>query len=211
MPKNNSREKYDLMETIGNKLKAAREKTKMTRADVAKATLIKTSYIEAIENNDFEKLIAPVYAKGFIKIYAQCVQIDPASLLRQFNALEHSDQSVPVMREPHEKKEKKDYFFKKLRLVFANYYSALLDAFKGIKLPELSRLNIPSFRPVAVPAKKLMMIMTLAVVCVIIFYSMQKHVSLSNARLKVPPACRWIADPPEPYLNIVVQKTPNSH
>ena len=84
------------METIGATLKAAREKQNLSREEVAKATRLKTAYIEWIENNDFHRLIAPVYAKGFIRLYAQCVQIDPQPLLRQFAALEPTVQPAPA-------------------------------------------------------------------------------------------------------------------
>ncbi len=195
------------METIGAILKAAREKRKMSRENVAKATRLNTLYIEAIEKNEFHKLIAPIYAKGFVKLYAQCVQIDPAPLLRQFIALEAASQPVPARQKLPEKKEAVS---KKSHWNINIIYASLLGAFKRIKLPDISQISIPSFKPIEAPLKKWLMIIAAAAICVIILSVFVKKIAASNARLKVPQSCRWIADPPEPYLNTAVKKSTSS-
>ena len=197
------------METIGYKLKSAREKIKMSRADVAKAVRINTQYVEAIENNEFHKLIAPIYARGFIKRYAQCVQLDPAPLMHQFSALEVSVEPAPAGRELPDKKE----VFSQKKLWIPNIRLAdLLDAIKRIKLPELRQFSVPSLKPLEAHVKKrLALIIVVAVLCAVILPILVKHMTASNAKLRVPPACRWIAEPPEPYLNMPDQKTANNH
>jgi len=208
------------METIGYKLKAAREKIKLSRADVAKAVRINTQYVEAIENNEFHKLIAPIYAKGFIKLYAQCVQLDPAPLMCQFSALEVSVELSPAGRKLPDKKEV--FSFRSVRVNsqkrrrFLNVrLAALLDVIKKIikriKLPEISQSSLPSLKPLEAPVKKwLAIIIVAAVLCAVILPVLIKHMTASNASLRVPPACRWIAEPPEPYLNIPAPKSQNS-
>jgi len=200
------------METIGNKLKAAREKRKLSRADVAKAVRISTQYVEAIENNEFHKLIAPIYAKGFIKLYAQCVQLDPAPLLGQFSALEGSVEPSPAEREWPDKKE---VFSQKTRRSLNVSFAALLDVVKKrihrIKLPEIRQFSVPSLKPLEAPVKKWLVIIIVAtVLCAVMLPVLVKHLTASNANLRVPPACRWIAEPPEPYLNMPVPKSQNN-
>jgi transcriptional regulator with XRE-family HTH domain len=68
----------------GATLRAAREKRKLTQADISEATRIKVHVIDAIENNDFSGVSAPVYGKGFIKMYAESVGLDPEPLLRDY-------------------------------------------------------------------------------------------------------------------------------
>ncbi len=68
----------------GATLRAAREKRKLTQADISEATRIKIHVINAIENNDFSEVAAPLYGKGFIKMYAEVVGLDPAPLLRDY-------------------------------------------------------------------------------------------------------------------------------
>jgi len=195
------------METIGNKLKAAREKRKLSRADVAKTIKINTHYVEAIEKNEFDKLIAPIYAKGFIKLYAQCVQLDPAPLMRQFSALEVSVEPAPAGRELPDKKE---VFSQIKRRILNTRFTDLVAVIKRIKLPEIRQFSVPALKPLEAPVKKWgVIIIVAAVVCAVILSILVKHMTASNANLRVPPACRWIAEPPEPYLNMPVQKTPN--
>ncbi|MFH1477764.1 MAG: helix-turn-helix domain-containing protein [Verrucomicrobiota bacterium] len=73
------------MESIGQILKAARESRQISVADVSVATKMTSTYVKAIEADDFGALVAPVYARGFIKLYADFVGLDPMPLLRQFD------------------------------------------------------------------------------------------------------------------------------
>ncbi len=70
------------MESIGQILKAAREQQGHTIAEAADAIKAKQMIIQAIETNDFEELIAPVYARGFIKLYAEYLGLNPQPLLK---------------------------------------------------------------------------------------------------------------------------------
>ena len=73
------------MESVGQQLKTAREHKQMSIHDVVSSTKINSQIIEAIERDDFNSIAVPVYAKGFIKLYAQCVEIDPAPLIQAYN------------------------------------------------------------------------------------------------------------------------------
>ncbi len=68
----------------GATLRAAREKRNLSQADIAEATRIKVHIIDAIENNDFQRLTAPLYVKGFIRMYAERVGLDPEPLIREY-------------------------------------------------------------------------------------------------------------------------------
>ncbi|MBU4365837.1 MAG: helix-turn-helix domain-containing protein, partial [Verrucomicrobia bacterium] len=73
------------MESIGQILKATRERRQISIADVVMATKMTSTFVKAIEADDFDALVAPVYARGFIKLYAGCVGLDPMPLLKQFD------------------------------------------------------------------------------------------------------------------------------
>jgi cytoskeletal protein RodZ len=77
------------MASIGEQLKQAREAKGSTISQAASATRIKFQHIESIEHNDFSKMAAAAYARGFIKIYAEYLGLDPAPLLELY-AVEHS-------------------------------------------------------------------------------------------------------------------------
>ncbi len=75
------------MDTLGKKLKAARQKRKLTASEAAKGTRIKVQHIEAIENDDFSSIAAPTYAKGFIRIYAEFLGLNPEPLIEEYTAV----------------------------------------------------------------------------------------------------------------------------
>ena len=88
------------MESIGQILKAARERRQISVADVVVATKMTCNFVKAIEADDFNALVAPVYARGFIKLYAECVGLDPMPLLKQFGV---SNRVAPALAPPPSK------------------------------------------------------------------------------------------------------------
>jgi cytoskeletal protein RodZ len=74
------------MPTLGQTLKAAREERKLTPSEVAAGTHIKVQHIESIERDDFSRIAAAAYAKGFIKLYAEFLDLDPAPMLEEYTA-----------------------------------------------------------------------------------------------------------------------------
>lgn len=74
------------MDTIGQQLKAARERKGVTASQAAAATHLKVQHVEALERDDYSRLTVPTYAKGFLKIYAEYLGLDPAPLLREYTA-----------------------------------------------------------------------------------------------------------------------------
>jgi hypothetical protein len=65
-------------------LKAAREKRRLSIDDVVEATRIKAHIVQDLENDDYSAIAAPLYGKGFIKLYAEYVGLDPAPLVRDY-------------------------------------------------------------------------------------------------------------------------------
>lgn len=73
------------MADIGDKLRSAREAKGLSIADIEKATKIQSRYLEAIEQNDFDKLPGDFYVRAFIRQYAQIVGLDGKELLSDFH------------------------------------------------------------------------------------------------------------------------------
>jgi len=90
------------MDTIGQALKKARENKAMTVADVALATKAMEDHIKAIEDDNFDVFPAPVYARGFIKLYAECVGLNPQPLVQAYRSRKTSGDSKlpPVKKMP---------------------------------------------------------------------------------------------------------------
>ncbi|MBN1270590.1 MAG: helix-turn-helix domain-containing protein [Kiritimatiellae bacterium] len=92
------------MATIGQTFKTARENRKLTTSQAAAATRIKIQHIEAMERDDFSVMAAPAYAKGFIKLYAEHLGLDPRPLVQEY--LEHHapQERQPLVAEPLSRK-----------------------------------------------------------------------------------------------------------
>ena len=78
------------MESIGRKFREAREAKGTTLSQAASATRIKFQHLESMERDDFSKMAAAAYARGFIKIYAEYLELSPEPLIRLYMQ-EHSE------------------------------------------------------------------------------------------------------------------------
>jgi hypothetical protein len=72
------------MATLGQQLKAAREAKGVSAHDAGDATKILTKMIIAMEADDFSGMAAPTYAKGFIRIYAGYLGLNPEPLVEEY-------------------------------------------------------------------------------------------------------------------------------
>jgi transcriptional regulator with XRE-family HTH domain len=85
---------------LGEQLRDARRKMNLTASEVASATRVKVQLIEDIENENFERIAAPIYGKGFIKLYAEYVALDPRPLIAEYkNIVGSPAQTVSIMPE----------------------------------------------------------------------------------------------------------------
>lgn len=71
---------------LGAILREAREQRHLSVAEVATATRMKAQVVQALENEDFGRLAAPVYGRGFIKLYARHMGLDPEPLIADYMA-----------------------------------------------------------------------------------------------------------------------------
>ena len=79
--------------TFGETLKQKRKERNLSLKEVENATSIRMNYLQAIEEGDFNKLISPVYAQGFIRQYAAFLGLDADSVLREHPEFLHRQES----------------------------------------------------------------------------------------------------------------------
>ena len=72
------------MKTVGEMLKQARAERGISLAAVAAQTKIQVKYLLAVEENEFDKLPAAAFVKGFVRNYARVVGKNPETLLAIF-------------------------------------------------------------------------------------------------------------------------------
>ena len=73
-------------DTVGQRLRAAREAKGLTIEDVASSTRIPTRHLQSLEDSDWDKLPAATYSVGFAKNYATAVGLDRAEIAEQLRA-----------------------------------------------------------------------------------------------------------------------------
>jgi len=70
--------------SVGERLHQARESMGLSIGDVSSLLHISDEYVHALENNQFDVIPAPIYVKGYIRNYAQLVQIDAEALVQGY-------------------------------------------------------------------------------------------------------------------------------
>ncbi|GHT64720.1 transcriptional regulator [Spirochaetia bacterium] len=84
------------MESLGNKLKAARELRGVGHDQVSRETNIAGRYIEAMETEDFSVFPGEPYLLGFLRNYGEYLGLDTEELLSLYRSLKIQEQPVPV-------------------------------------------------------------------------------------------------------------------
>lgn len=70
--------------TVGERLREARERQKVSLHAIAEKTNISVRFLDAIEKNQFDKLPGGIFTRGFIRSYAMQVGLDPDAAVTHF-------------------------------------------------------------------------------------------------------------------------------
>ena len=81
----------------GERLAEARREQQVSVVEIAKELHLDEFKVRALERNEFDILGAPVFAKGYLKKYAQLVNADPDDVLTDYYQLTRSVESTPVI------------------------------------------------------------------------------------------------------------------
>jgi len=74
------------MPELGRTLSQARVARGLTLEDCERDTRISKRYLDALEREDWKVFPAPVYSRAFLRTYAQYLGLNPAELMRLFQA-----------------------------------------------------------------------------------------------------------------------------
>ncbi len=75
-----------MTESIGEVLRQAREARGISLAEAEEATKVRQKFLQALEQDDFQRLPGEVYRRGFLKSYAIYLGLDPEPLLARYRA-----------------------------------------------------------------------------------------------------------------------------
>ena len=124
------------MKEIGNQLKEAREKKKLSIQDVAIATKINNKIITAIESGDENTLPAKPFLRGFVQTYARYLELNVDDVMKRFLEAHGSTKPKPQITEngtisaiSHEEVQNKFELYKKIAYVVAALIAILFIYF----------------------------------------------------------------------------------
>jgi transcriptional regulator with XRE-family HTH domain len=86
-----------MSKSFGEILKEAREAKGLSTSQVASRTHILIKTIEALEEENFSKIPAPIYGRGFVRLYCDCVGIDSKPLIEEYMLI-HSGAKTPLYK-----------------------------------------------------------------------------------------------------------------
>ena len=79
----------------GERLQAARIKQGLSLEDVASRMHLSVSILEAIEENNFEEITAPIFVKGYLRAYARIVSLGEDEMIVQYVDF-YSEEDPPI-------------------------------------------------------------------------------------------------------------------
>ena len=94
---------------FGKTLRNAREAKGLSIAQIADSTHMMSQIVEGLENEDFSRIVAPIYGRGFVKLYCEAVGLEPKELIAEFMEIYNGNRAatirvrdVPKAEEPAE-------------------------------------------------------------------------------------------------------------
>jgi transcriptional regulator with XRE-family HTH domain len=76
---------------FGKTLRTAREAKGITISQIAEKTHMLVQIVEGLENENFEKIAAPIYGRGFVKLYCEAVGLNPKPMIEEFMTIFSGD------------------------------------------------------------------------------------------------------------------------
>ena len=71
---------------IGSSLREARERQELDLSRIERDTRIRPKFLQALEDEQFDRLPAPAYARGFLRTYADYLGLDAQRFVDEYNA-----------------------------------------------------------------------------------------------------------------------------
>ncbi len=84
------------MDSIGEKLRFTREAKKLTIKDVVKETNISPTYIEALEEEDFDRFPSETYLIGFLRAYSEFLKLDAEEIVQAYKGYKIGESATPL-------------------------------------------------------------------------------------------------------------------
>ncbi|HEY9593229.1 MAG TPA: helix-turn-helix domain-containing protein, partial [Spirochaetia bacterium] len=84
------------MESIGEKLRTARERNNLTIDQIARETHVAKRFLKALEDEDFSVFPGETYALGFLRSYSEYLGLDAEELIAIYRNIKIQEQPLPM-------------------------------------------------------------------------------------------------------------------
>ena len=84
------------MESIGEKLRLARERNNLTIDQVARETHVAKRFLKALEDEEFDVFPGETYAMGFLRSYSEYLGLDADELIGIYRNIKIQEQPLPM-------------------------------------------------------------------------------------------------------------------
>ena len=85
---------------FGKSLREAREAKGYTVSQIAEMTHLKTAAVEGLEREDFSMIAAPIYGRGFVKLYCEAVGLEAKPFVDEFMEIMNGNRKVTIRERP---------------------------------------------------------------------------------------------------------------
>jgi len=135
---------------LGEEFRSAREARSLSLSDVAERLHIRSVYLGAIEDEDWNAIGAPVYVRGFMRTYARFLGLDAEAAVARFSASLPAGAPVATAARPAPANEKRggDGAGPSLAAILSIVAAVVVVAFVGYEFYQY-RAGAPAAVPVA--------------------------------------------------------------
>ncbi len=84
------------MESIGEKLRLARERNNLTLEQIARDTHVAKRFLKALEDEDFSVFPGETYVMGFLRNYSEYLGLNPEELIAVYRNIKIQEQPLPM-------------------------------------------------------------------------------------------------------------------
>ena len=85
---------------FGKSLREAREAKGYTVSQIAEVTHLKAAVVEGLEREDFSMIAAPIYGRGFVKLYCEAVGLEAKPFVDEFMEIMNGNRDVAIRERP---------------------------------------------------------------------------------------------------------------
>ena len=85
---------------IGLSLRAARERRRLTLDEAANELCIRPDFLQALENEQFDRLPGTAYARAWLRVYGEYLDLDSAPLLAEYEARHEPPAETEIFHRP---------------------------------------------------------------------------------------------------------------